>query len=245
MAVDFARGGGRQGEGHIMSGWEAIAAAFVGGVLTSASPCVLAAAPVAVGYVGGQARTPARAWWLSAAFVAGLTLVLVLLGLLAARLGSLMGALPGPWSLAVGAAIVGAGIWLWRAVPAGGLPLPIRWQQRLQGAGSWGAFALGALVSTVMSPCATPALAAALAVAGTGAAFGESMWWGAALLLAYGVGHGALLLVAGALPASTQTLLARAGRFERWLPGRRFFALLLIAAGLWWVIQGIDALRLG
>ena len=29
--------------------------ASVGGVLTSASPCVLAAVPVAVGYVGGQA----------------------------------------------------------------------------------------------------------------------------------------------------------------------------------------------
>ena len=228
-----------------MTGWEALAAAFVGGVLTSASPCVLAAAPVAVGYVGGQARTPARAWWLSATFVAGLTLVLVLLGLLAARLGLLMGALPGLWSLAVGGVIVAAGIWLWRTAPSAGLPLPASWQRKLSGAGSWGAFALGALVSTVLSPCATPALAAALAIAGTGAAFGESMWWGAALLLAYGIGHGMLLLVAGAAPASAQALLARAGRFERWLPGRRFFALVLVAAGLWWIAQGAGALPAG
>ena len=223
-----------------MTGWEAFVAAFVGGVLTSASPCVLAAAPVAVGYVGGQARTPAQAWRLSVAFVAGLTLVLVLLGLLAARFGLLMGTLPGPWSLAVGIVIVSAGIWLWRAAPSCGMPLPARWQDRLAGAGSWGAFALGALVSTVMSPCATPALAAALAVAGTGAAFGESMWWGAALLLSYGVGHGMLLLIAGALPGSAQSLLARAGRFERWLPGRRFFASVLVLAGLWWVAQGLQ-----
>jgi cytochrome c biogenesis protein CcdA len=228
-----------------MTGWEALAAAFVGGVLTSASPCVLAAAPVAVGYVGGHARTPAGAWWLSATFVAGLTLVLVLLGLLAARLGLLMGALPGAWSLAVGGVIVAAGIWLWRTAPSGGLPLPASWQRKLSGAGSWGAFALGALVSTVLSPCATPALAAALAIAGTGAAFGESMWWGAALLLAYGIGHGMLLLVAGAAPASAQALLARAGRFERWLPGRRFFALVLVAAGLWWITQGAGALPAG
>jgi len=228
-----------------MTGWEALAAAFVGGVLTSASPCVLAAAPVAVGYVGGQARTPARAWWLSATFVAGLTLVLVLLGLLAARLGLLMGALPGLWSLAVGGVIVAAGIWLWRTAPSAGLPLPASWQRKLSGAGSWGAFALGALVSTVLTPCATPALAAALAIAGTGAAFGESMWWGAALLLAYGIGHGMLLLVAGAAPGSAQALLARAGRFERWLPGRRFFALVLVAAGLWWIAQGAGALPAG
>jgi len=227
-----------------MTGWEALAAAFIGGVLTSASPCVLAAAPVTVGYVGGQARTPARAWALSAAFVAGLTLVLVLLGLLAARLGLLMGALPGPWSLAVGGVIVAAGIWLWRAAPSCGLSLPEGLQRRLAGAGSWGAFALGALVSTVMSPCATPALAAALAIAGTGAAFGESMWWGAALLLAYGVGHGMLLLIAGALPGSAQALLARAGRLERWLPGRRFFALVLAASGLWWIGEGLGGLGL-
>jgi len=228
-----------------MTGWEALAAAFIGGVLTSASPCVLAAAPVAVGYVGGQAGTPARAWWLSAAFVAGLTLVLVLLGLLAARLGLLMGALPGPWSLAVGLVVVAAGIWMWRAARSCTLPLPESWQRRLSGAGSWGAFALGALVSTVMSPCATPALAAALAVAGTGAAFGESMWWGAALLLAYGMGHGILLLVAGALPGSAQAWIARAGRVDRWLPGRRFFALVLITAGAWWIGQAFESLVVG
>ena len=226
-----------------MTGWEGLAAAFVGGLLTSASPCVLAAAPVAVAYVGGQAHTPLRAWALSAAFVAGLTLVLVLLGLLAARLGLLMGAQPGRWSIAIGAVIVAAGLWMWRAAPSCGLTLPARWQGKLAGAGSWGAFALGALVSTVMSPCATPALAAALAIAGTGAAFGESMWWGAALLLAYGIGHGLLLLVAGALPGSAQALLARAGRFERWLPGRRFFAAVLILAGFWWVGLGIEGLQ--
>jgi cytochrome c biogenesis protein CcdA len=222
-----------------MTGWEALAAAFVGGVVTSVSPCVLAAAPVAVGFVGGQAHTPARAWRLSAAFVAGLTTVLMLLGLLASRLGLLMGGLPGPWSVVVGGVIVAAGLWMWRAAPSCSLPLAARWQQQLAGAGSWGAFALGALVSTVMSPCATPALAAALAIAGTGAAFGESMWWGAALLLAYGAGHGLLLLVAGALPGSAQALLSRAGRFERWLPGRRFYALFLAAAGAWWIGQGL------
>lgn len=44
-----------------MNGAEALLAALAGGVLTSASPCVLVAVPVAVGYVGGQAVTPRRA----------------------------------------------------------------------------------------------------------------------------------------------------------------------------------------
>ena len=44
-----------------MTGAEGLMAAFIGGVLTSASPCVLTAVPVAVGYVGGQAASPRRA----------------------------------------------------------------------------------------------------------------------------------------------------------------------------------------
>ena len=45
-----------------MTGEEGLIAAFLGGLLTSASPCVLAAVPVVVGFVGGQALSPQRAW---------------------------------------------------------------------------------------------------------------------------------------------------------------------------------------
>ena len=76
-----------------MTGIEGLAAALFGGLLTSASPCTLAAVPVAVGYVGGQAASPRRAWALSLGFVAGMNLALLALGLAAARLGLLLGAL--------------------------------------------------------------------------------------------------------------------------------------------------------
>jgi cytochrome c-type biogenesis protein len=105
--------------------------------------------------------------------------------------------------------------------------------------GLWGAGVLGALISTVMSPRATPGLAAALALAGSGAAFGTSMWWGAALLLAYGIGHSALLLVAGAMPGAATAMVRRSDAMQVWLPGRRSFAALLALLGLWWVLQGL------
>ena len=103
-----------------------------------------------------------------------------------------------------------------------------------------GAAVLGALIGTVMSPCATPALAAALALAGSGALFGMSMLWGAALLLAYGLGHSVLLLVAGAMPSAASALARRFAPFQAWIPGRRAFALVMFAAGLWWIAQGLD-----
>ncbi|MDP3617451.1 MAG: cytochrome c biogenesis protein CcdA, partial [Rhodoferax sp.] len=89
------------------------------------------------------------------------------------------------------------------------------------------------------SPCATPALGAALAIAGSGAALGASMAWGAALLLAYGLGHSVLLLLAGAMPSAASALIQRFSRWDAWLPGRRTFALVMLLAGLWWVAQGL------
>jgi cytochrome c biogenesis protein CcdA len=222
-----------------VTGAEGLAAAFVGGVLTSASPCVLAAVPVAVGYVGGQALTPRRAWVLALAFVVGINAALLAMGLLAARLGLLLGSLPGPWSVAVGLAVIAAAVWLWRSESADrGTRLPLAVEQGLARSGVLGAVVRGALIGTVMSPCATPALAAALALAGSGSALGASMWWGAALLLAYGIGHSTLLLVAGAMPVAAGALVRRFAAFQAWLPGRRSFALVLAAAGAWWVWQG-------
>jgi cytochrome c biogenesis protein CcdA len=223
-----------------VNGIEGLLAALLGGLLTSASPCVLAAVPVAVGFVGGQASSPRRALGLSLAFVAGMNLALLVMGLLAARLGLLMGALPGPWLVVVGLCVMGLAVWLWRGAAAScGLQLPGAVQQRLARSGAWGAVVLGALIGTVMSPCATPALAAALAIAGSGAALGASMAWGAALLLAYGLGHSTLLLLAGAMPLAATALIQRFSRWDAWLPGRRFFSFLLLLAGLWWVLQGL------
>lgn len=227
-----------------MNGVEGLLAALLGGLLTSASPCVLAAVPVAVGFVGGQADSPRRAWGLSLAFVAGMNGALLAMGLLAARLGLLMGTLPGPWLVAVGLIVTALAIWLWRSAASScGVSLPSAVQQRLAQSGMWGAVVLGALIGTVMSPCATPALAAALAIAGSGAAFGVSMAWGAALLLAYGLGHSVLLLIAGAMPSTATALMQRFARWDAWLPGRRTFALLMLLAGLWWVVQGLGLIE--
>jgi cytochrome c biogenesis protein CcdA len=223
-----------------VNGAEGLAAAFVGGLLTSASPCVLAAVPVAVGFVGGQAVTPRRSAVLALAFVAGMNIALLAMGLAAARLGLLLGSLPGPWSVAVGLLVVALAAWLWRSQAATcGITLPSAMQRRLAASGLWGALLLGGLIGTVMSPCATPALAAALALAGSGSAFDVSMWWGAALLLAYGIGHSLLLGVAGAMPGAAAALMQRFATAAPWLPGRRAFALLLALAGLWWVAQGL------
>jgi cytochrome c biogenesis protein CcdA len=69
------------------------------------------------------------------------------------------------------------------------------------------------------------------------------MAWGAALLLAYGVGHSVLLLIAGAMPSTAAALMQRFARWDAWLPGRRTFALLMLLAGLWWAVQGLGLIE--
>jgi cytochrome c biogenesis protein CcdA len=217
-----------------------LAAAFAAGLVTSASPCVLAAVPVAVGFVGGQGRTAGRAWLLSLSFVLGMNLALVALGLMAAQLGLLFGTLPGPWMVTVGLMITGLALWLiWGNSAVCQVSLSLRWQQAFANSGFTGALVLGALIGTVMSPCSTPALVAALALAGSGSLLDDSVWLGAAMLLAYGLGHGVLLFLAGAVPALTTSWLRRTSAWQAWMPGRRIFGLILAAAGLWWVAQGI------
>jgi len=139
----------------------------------------------------------------------------------------------------VGTVVMVLALWLWRAGNACSVGLPAALQTYLARSGLWGAVVLGALIGTVMSPCATPALGAALAIAGSGAALGASMLWGAALLLAYGIGHSALLLLAGAMPSVASAMIARFSRWDAWLPGRRVFASVMLLAGAWWVVQGL------
>ena len=66
------------------------------------------------------------------------------------------------------------------------------------------------------------------------------MLWGAALLLAYGLGRSVLLLLAGAMPSTASALARRLDRFQAWIPGRRAFALVMPAAGVWWIVQGLE-----
>jgi cytochrome c-type biogenesis protein len=221
-----------------MLGLDSFVAAFLGGVLTSVSPCMLAAAPIAVGYVGGSANNAKRAWWLASLFVLGLNASLVVLGIMAARLGLLMGAAANGWLWFISVLLIALGGWWWHVPQAScGLSLPLQWQQRFAGAGAWGALGLGALIGTVLSPCATPALVLALSLISASTWTHSQLWEGIVLLSVYGLGHSIFLWIAGAMPSLASLFIQRFQSYTPWLPGRRTFAALLIGVGFWWLLQ--------
>jgi cytochrome c biogenesis protein CcdA len=200
---------------------------FLGGVLTSANPCVLVAAPLVVGFTGGTEEGRHHPMVISGIFVLGLAVVFTVLGLVAAVTGSLLGDIGWGWKALLGIILLAVGLHL---LGLYALPTPSHgFLKRFQGAGLLGAFALGGLTGTLSAPCATPALAAVLTLV----ALQQKILWGGILLFAYALGHVLLLFLAGA-SSGWASRYARS-RFSQvlghWLP--KAMGLLLAGCGLW------------
>lgn len=191
--------------------WLAVAAVFLGGLLTATNPCVLAMIPLMIGYVSGRTEEglgPARALGYSLLFVTGLCATFTVLGVGAALSGSLYGQSSPLWNWVVAGVCLVMGLHLLGALPFH-LPSPIRRQPRLQGA--LGALVLGLLFGFVSLPCAGPILIVVLTyLAGSD----SSIAYGGLLLFVYGLGHSVLVLVAGGSMGLARKLV-ESGRITR------------------------------
>ncbi len=195
--------------------WLAPAAAFAGGLLTAANPCVLAMVPLMVGYVAGQEnRSVGRSFLLSLTFSIGLTIMFAVLFLATWAASSVLKA--NWWTY------VAAGVCLLMGLHLVGLlrfhiPAPAGMQPKQKG--FIGALLLGLLFGLVSLPCAGPVLLALLSIMPLkGAAFG------AILLIAYSLGHCGLVLVGGTSIGMVQRLAdsrgwTRSASVLRWVAG--------------------------
>lgn len=81
----------------------AFGAVFLAGIVSSASPCVLATIPLVVGFVGGYAEGDRwKAFRYSLAFILGLSLTFTAFGAAAGLLGTMFGTMGGWWYVAAG-----------------------------------------------------------------------------------------------------------------------------------------------
>ncbi len=204
--------------------WLAPAAALLGGLLTAANPCVLAAAPLMVGYVAGQEkRTVGRSFLLSVTFAAGLT---IMFGLIWFGVWSASSLIPAVWWKYVAAAVcLLMGLHLLGVV---GLALPVPAGLQTQRRGFIGALLLGLLFGLISLPCAGPVLGALIVVTPMyGFAFGL------VLLAAYSLGHCGLVLVGGTSIGLVQRLADSKGWNRSADVLRRMAGVLIAGVGLW------------
>jgi cytochrome c-type biogenesis protein len=235
--------------------------AFVAGVLSFASPCVLPLVPPYLAYMGGVsieqlraaggAQARSRVLLAALCFVAGFSTVFVVLGATASWIGQAIGAYLGILNYIAGALIALMGLHFLRVIRIPLLDRTARVGLAQKPASMIGAYVMGLAFGFGWSPCVGPVLTAILLMAGSADSVGE----GARLLLVYSLGIGLPFLIAAGF----------AGAFMRWSARFRLrldliekaMGVFLIAAGIliftgqmptiaYWLIDTFPALgRIG
>lgn len=187
-------------------GAPSVTVAFLAGLISFLSPCVLPLVPSYLGVIGGARAPLARAL----GFILGFGLVFIALGATASSLGALLA----PHKILLGrlAALL---IVFFGLVMLGVIRLPwlMRDTRALADAGGYGPVALGAAFAFGWSPCLGPALGSILGLAASSASLGT----GVSLLAAYTLGLAVPFLLAALLwhRLNLRRLNRYAGVFER------------------------------
>ena len=204
---------------------------FGAGFLASLTPCVYPVIPIVMGFVGGRSQgRKLKGFVLSLFFVLGLSLVYSLLGVIAAKTGSLIGiSFQNPAVVVVIAAIfIVMGLSL-----AGLFSIPVpAWIPARAARGHkselLGAVIVGGVSAVIAAPCVGPVLIALLSwVSQSGNVF-LGFW----LTFVFSLGMSVIFIVAGTFSGAIAALPRGGG----WMSAvKYFFAALLIAGGIFFL----------
>ncbi|TAN38382.1 MAG: cytochrome C biogenesis protein [Verrucomicrobia bacterium] len=208
----------------------ALAAASAWGILSIVlSPCHLASIPLIVGFISGQGRvSTARAFGLATLFAIGILVTIAVVGILTAAAGRMLGDV-GRWgNYFVAAIFFVVGLYLLGVIPmpwSG--PGPVNMKRR----GLLAAFILGLVFGIALGPCTFAYMAPMLAV--TFKLSSSAPLYGASLLLAYGVGHCSVIVLAGTFTEVVQHYLDWNEKSSGALILKKVCGVLVILGGLY------------
>ena len=182
----------------------ALAASAVWGILSIIlSPCHLASLPLIVGFISGQGRvSTARASGIATLFAVGILVTIAAIGVITAAAGRMMGDV-GRWgNYFVAAIFFVVGLHLLGVIP---MPWSGPGQVNMKRKGLLAAFILGLVFGIALGPCTFAYMAPMLGV--TFKLAESSPAYGVSLLLAYGVGHCSVIVLAGTFTEVVQRFL--------------------------------------
>lgn len=207
---------------------------FIGGLLTSLTPCVYPLIPITVSVFGARKDSGrGKSLLLTSAFIIGMGVVFSALGVAAARTGAAFGQVLGSRWVVLGLAAVLLALAA-SMFGAFELALPSSLNQKLSrvgGAGVVGAFLMGSVAGFLAAPCTGPVLAGLLAyVAKT-----QSTALGAGLLFVYALGVGVPFFLIGVFALR----LPKSGVWMEWV--KSLLGLILVALAAMYVKDAFPA----
>lgn len=218
----------------------ALGLAYLGGILSSLTPCIYPMIPITIGVVGGiqthhEERNTRGVFMRGLAYVLGMAIIYAFLGVLAGLTGRVFGSFTNTsgWYAGLSLFMSLAALVMMDVLPVDPQALLDRAKRAMGLSGGSrsntekeatlvGAFILGASSGFIAAPCTTPVLSAILAyIAQT-----QSVMLGLGLMIFFALGLGTLLIAIAAFAGSLQRL-PRAGA---WMNKIKIFSGILILA---------------
>ncbi|MFH2039897.1 MAG: cytochrome c biogenesis protein CcdA [Chloroflexota bacterium] len=208
--------------------------AFLAGLASFLSPCVLSLVPAYIGYLGGRAASGAnhaKNRWITfshgVAFVVGFTLVFLLFNIVASALGGLLYDIRN-WIAKIGGLIVVIfGLHMIGIIRIPFLQYDVRVHSSVnQNLGYLSSVLMGVFFSAGWSPCVGPVLGTILTLS----ANGGNLWVGTMLGLAYSAGLAIPFLLAALGIGWVTTILRKYGRVMHFV--EIIMGILLVVIGI-------------
>ncbi len=208
----------------------AIAASFLWGILSVVlSPCHLSSIPLIVGFIDQQGRmSMRRAFVISTLFAGGILLTIAALGAVTAAAGRMLGDVGRYGNYFVAVIFFLVGLHLLDVLPA---PWSAPGQIGMKRKGLLAAFILGLVFGIALGPCTFAYMAPMLAV--TFRVASTALLYGIILLVAYGVGHCSVIVLAGTSTQLVQRYLNWNEKSKGAVILKRICGLLVLLAGLY------------
>jgi len=211
----------------------ALAASWLWGILSIVlSPCHLASIPLIIGYVDEQGQiTVKRAFWISLLFAGGILVTIALVGAVTAVAGRMLGDIGSIGNYIVAGIFFLIGLHLLGVIP---LPWSGPGSAQTKRKGLIGAFIIGLVFGLALGPCTFAYMAPMLGVVFKVAA--QRLFYAILLLLAYGLGHCSVIVLAGSLTETVSRYLRWTERSRAALIVKKICGLLVILAGFYLIV---------
>jgi len=208
----------------------AIVASFTWGILSILlSPCHLSSIPLIVGFIDQQGRmSTRRAFFISTLFALGILVTIAAIGAVTAAAGRMMGDVGRYGNYFVALIFFLVGLYLLDILP---LPWSGPGQVGMKRKGLLAALILGLVFGIALGPCTFAYMAPMLGV--TFRVASTSLLYGIILLVAYGVGHCSVIVLAGTSTELVQRYLNWSEKSKGTTIVKKVCGVLVILGGLY------------